>query len=138
MKTEQIQSISLSRLGVKELEQLVELREKSDLLAEQKEKLDGMINKLLKGKKINYKPSKEDIVVAEHVGRNGKVKNKVIALLQQSGPTGMHYADIAKKVRRSKSAINVWFNLVGKHLPIERVERGVYRWKEQKTQAIAA
>lgn len=69
-------------------------------------------------------------LVAKPAGqRPGKLKEKIIALLQGAGSSGITVRDIAAKVGLHPQRIYVWFNATGKSIKeIKKVAPATYAW----------
>lgn len=61
--------------------------------------------------------------------RPGKLKDKIIALLQGAGKSGITVRDIAGKLGLHPQRIYVWFNATGKTIKeIKKVAPATYTW----------
>lgn len=62
--------------------------------------------------------------------RPGKLKDKIIALLQGAGKSGITVRDIAGKLGLHPQRIYVWFNATGKTIKeIKKVAPATYTWE---------
>ena len=82
------------------------------------------------------KPSPAKSAATAKVKKTGKkaapLKDRVLTLLNESGPKGMRVKDIASKLGLPGGNISVWISTTGKTL-VEKVEPGVYAAKEVKS-----
>ncbi len=61
--------------------------------------------------------------------RPGKLKNKIVALLQAAGKTGLTVRDLAAKLGVNPQRIYVWFNATGSRVKeIKKVAPATYAW----------
>lgn len=62
--------------------------------------------------------------------RPGKLKDKIVALLQGAGKSGITVRDIAGKLGLHPQRIYVWFNATGKTIKeIKKVAPATYTWE---------
>lgn len=120
--------MDLSSLTTADFKRILKLLERKDALLAEIAEIDAALSgsaagtgKPAKASKPGRKPGKR--------GKRGKLKDSVLAILQESGKGGITVKEIAAKVNREPANIYTWFFNTGKKIKqVKKVGEAKWAW----------
>ena len=119
-------STDITQLTIKELKQVLALREKIDGLQNELVAIltapAAPITKTKKGRKLS--------AVGAKPSRKGGNKEKILAALQ-AAQSGITVPDLAKQLQMKAANVRAWIYTTGRKLGVRKIGRGVFALKSQ-------
>ena len=122
--------MDFSSLSSADFKRILPLLERKEVLLAEIAEIDAALSgndsdtrKPAKVSKPSRKPAKR--------GKRGKLKDSILAILQESGKGGITVKEIAAKVKREPANIYTWFFNTGKKIKqVKKVGEAKWAWVE--------
>lgn len=122
--------MDLSSLTTADFKRILKLLERKDALLAEIAEIEAALSgfgstksKSAKASKPGRKPGKR--------GKRGKLKDSILAVLQDSGRGGITVKELAAKVNRQPANIHTWFFNTGKKIrQVKKVGEAKWAWME--------
>lgn len=124
--------MNLLQLTSADLKEIAGLLKEKETLQARIAKIDSRLmayGRVAPAAPAKTKPAMKTAKGAMRSRRPGKLKEKVVALLQSAGKPGISVREIAAKLGLNPQRIYVWFNSTGKSIKeIKKVAPATYTW----------